>query len=309
MRSARLYLRGLHDEALSARHSQGARTRTAHLLGFLAPLQAAAREVLEPSGEVSLLVAGPRDWQLVCSYPYGLPFTRNLTGSSVIVAAADYPERLTRRFDELFLAAGKAGAPPGHISEFLDLIVGHEWGHAIANQSGLRTMVRWLDEFMATYLFAQALLATGGVAGERLLTKWTAVQVAATAELKGALDEFEYPRGRMGLPQMLWFQGTFMKRALELAPQRGWDLVVALREALPEMGGPGASRHRGDVARALIEVEPSFRPWFAVFGEPTIEENEPSDRRAAGDGTATADESEAGEEGSTQAGVGGAAFS
>lgn len=291
MQSARLYLRGLHDEALSARHSQGARTRTAHLLGFLAPLQAAARDVLEPTGEVSLLVAGSRDWQLVCSYPYGLPFTRNLSGSSVIVAAADYPERLTRRFDELFLAAGKAGAPPGHVSEFLDLIVGHEWGHAIANQSGLRTMVRWLDEFMATYLFAQALLATGGAAGERLLAMWTAVQVAATSELKGALDEFEYPRGRMRLPQMLWFQGTFTRRALELAPDRGWDLVVALRAALPAVGGPGASRHRGDVARALIEVEPSFRRWFAVFGESPF------------------DEDDSGEEELPQAGVGGAALS
>ncbi len=274
MRSARLYLRGLHDDVLSARHSHGARTRTAHLLGFLSPLQAAAQPVLGPSGEVSLLVAGSRDWQLVCSYPYGLPFTRNLQGGSVIVAAADYPERLTRRFDDLFLTAGKAGAPPGHVSEFLDLIVGHEWGHAVANQSGLRTMVRWLDEFMATYVFAQALLATGGETGKRLLSKWTAVQVAATSELRGALDEFEYPRGRMGLPQMLWFQGTFMTRALELAPARGWDLVLALRAALPDVMGPGATRHRGDVARALIEVEPSFRRWFAVFGEEATVEDD-----------------------------------
>src|SRR5690554_8148536 len=141
MRSARLYLRGLHDEALSARHSQGARTRTAHLLGFLAPLQAAAREVLEPSGEVSLLVVNSRDWQLVCSYPYGLPFTRSLPGTSVVIAAADYPERLKKRFDDLLLAAGKAGAAPGPVSEFLDLLVGHEWGHAVANRSGLRTGV------------------------------------------------------------------------------------------------------------------------------------------------------------------------
>ncbi len=267
MRSARLYLRSLNDDVLSARHSQGARTRTAHLLGFLVPLQAAARDVLAPSGEVSLLVAGTRDWQLICSYPYGLPFTRNVPGGSVIVAAADYPERMTRRFDDLFLTAGKAGVAPGHVSEFLDLIVGHEWGHAVANQSGLRTMVRWLDEFMATYLFVQALLSTGGTAGETLLSKWADVQMAATAELRAALDEFEYPRGRMGLPQMLWFQGTFMRRALELAPQRGWDLVLALRSALPDVGGPGASRHRGDVARALIEVERSFRQWFAVFGE------------------------------------------
>ncbi len=281
MRSARLYLRGMSDDALSARHSHGARSRTAHLLGFLSPLQAAAKDVLEPTGEVSLLVAGGKDWGMVCNYPYGLPFTRNLPGGSVIVAAADYPERLTRRFDELFLAAGKAGAAPGHVSEFLDLIVGHEWGHAIANQSGLRTMVRWLDEFMATYLFAQALLTTGGPEGERLLTRWTAVQVAATEDLKGALDEFEYPRGRMGLPRMLWFQGTFMRRALELAPERGWGLPLDLIKALPAVMGPGSTRHRGDVARALIEVEPSFRQWFAVFGDDPASDADAEEEDAA----------------------------
>lgn len=261
--SARLYLRSLHDAALSARHSAGARTRTAHLLGFLAPMHEAAVKALETEGEVSLLVANSRDWGLICSYPYGLPFTRSVPGASIVIAAADYPERLKKRFDDLLLAAGKAGAAPGPVSEFLDLLVGHEWGHAVANRSGLRTGVKWLDELMATYLLAAGLLATGGAEGHALLERWTRVQVAATADLKGALDEFEYPRGRMPLAKLLWFQGTFTQRALELAPQRGWDLALALRDALARGGSPD----RGDVARALVEVEPSFRRWFAVFGD------------------------------------------
>jgi hypothetical protein len=265
--SARLYLRSLADDALSARHSSGARTRTAHLLGFLSPLQEAAAAALDPQGEVSLLVVNSRDWQLVCSYPYGLPFTRSLPGTSVVIAAADYPERLKKRFDDLLLAAGKAGAAPGPVSEFLDLLVGHEWGHAVANRSGLRTGVKWLDELMATYLLVAGLLATGGAEGHALLERWTRVQVAATADLRGALDEFEYPRGRMQLAKLLWFQGTFTQRALELAEARGWELAVALRAALARDEGAPAP-HRGDVARALVEVEPSFRRWFAVFGEP-----------------------------------------
>jgi hypothetical protein len=264
--SARLYLRSLHDDVLSARHSSGARVRTAHLLGFLAPLHEAASRALQPEGEVTLIVADSRDWGLICSYPYGLPFTRTVPGASLVIAAADYPERLKKRFDDLLLAAGKAGASPGPVSEFLDLLVGHEWGHAVANRSGLRTGVKWLDELMATYLLVAALLATGGEEGHSLLERWTRVQVAATADLRGALDEFEYPRGRLPLAQMLWFQGTFTQRALELAPARGWGLALELREALARAGGEGAP-HRGDVARALVEVEPSFRPWFAVFGE------------------------------------------
>ncbi len=264
--AARLYLRSLEGGALAARHSSGARTRTAHLLGFLSPLHEAAATALGPEGEVTLLVANHRDWHLVCSYPYGLPFTRNMPSTSVVIAAADYPERLKRRFDDLLLAAGKAGAAPGPVSEFLDLLVGHEWGHAVANRSGLRTGVKWLDELMATYLLVAGLLATGGEEAHALLERWTRVQVAATADLKGALDEFEYPRGRMELAKLLWFQGVFTERALALAPARGFDLALELRAALSRDEGAPAP-DRGDVARALVEVEPSFRPWFAVFGE------------------------------------------
>jgi len=256
----RVYLRPYPQAELDARHSSGARVRTAHLLGFLLPLQRAAKPVLEPSGAVSLVVADASDWRRIFSYPYGLPFTRNLPDSAVIVAAADYPERLLTRFDDPLLRAAKAGVKaPGQVGELLDLMVGHEWGHAIANRSGLRTGVKWLDEFMATYLFVQALLATGGSASHELLTAWAGVQVAADAELKGALDDFEYPRGRMGLAQLLWFQGVFTQRALAIAPERGWDLALELRRALP-------GEHKGRVSSALVEIEPSFKSWFAVFG-------------------------------------------
>src|SRR5690606_11874028 len=119
--------------------------------------------VLRPEGRVTRVVADGSDWRRIFSYSYGLPFTRNLPDAAVIVAAADYPERFLKRFDDPLLRAAKAGAKaPGHIGELLDLMVGHEWGHAIANRSGLRTGVKWLDEFMATYLLVQALLATGG---------------------------------------------------------------------------------------------------------------------------------------------------
>lgn len=262
---AKVHLLTIDDPAMRARHSTGARTRTSHLLGFLLPLQRVAAEVFHPQGEISLLVANAHDWRLICSYPYGLPFTRNLPDAAVIVAAAAYPERLTRRFDDLLLQAGREGVgAPGHIGEFLDLMVGHEWGHAMANRSGLRTGVKWLDEFMATYLLVQALLETGVAESGELLARWTALQVAATKHVKGALDDFEYPRGRMSLSTLLWFQGVFTQRAMELAPQRGWDLALELRDALP-------AAHKGEVARALVEVEPSFRPWFAVFGDQASE--------------------------------------
>lgn len=279
--STGVYLRELPVEpgegALVTRHSQGARSRAALLRHFLAPLHAEAAKALETKGDVVLLVASAQDWRRLCTYPYGFPFTRTAAGSSSasVVAAADYPPRFVRRFDDVLLEAAKSGeAPPAEIGEFLDLMIGHEWGHAVANLSGLRTHVRWLDELVATYVMVQALRATDQTVRLARVEAWSRVQVAGgdgadarsrrvgEDEVRPAafdLASFEYPRGRTGLARSLWFQGVFTQRALEVSAARGWEFLIALRTALP-------AAHRGEVARALIDTEASFRPWFAVFG-------------------------------------------
>lgn len=247
---------------MPARHSAGARTRARQLQAFLRPLQQAGAPVLEPQGEMVLIVAGPQDWRRLCSYPYGLPFTRNGPGgaSAAMMAAADYQPRFLRRFDPMLLAAGQAGVKaPAHIGEFVDLMVGHEWGHAIGNLSGLRTRVKWLDELLASYLFVAALHATEQEAMLERLSAWVRLQIEGSSAHRGDLADFEYPRSRAGWGKLLWYQGVFTERALDLAPARGWEFPLALREALP-------AADRGELARTLVAVEPSFKPWFAVFG-------------------------------------------
>lgn len=259
-----MYLRPLADDLVPARHSAGARTRARQLQAFLRPLQQVAAPVLKPQGSMTLIVAGSSDWRRLCNYPYGLPFTRNGPGgaSAAIMAAADYQPRFVRRFDEMLLEAGRGGVrAPAHIGEFVDLMVGHEWGHAAANLSGLRTRVRWLDELVASYLFVAALHATDQAHLLRRLTDWTRLQVAGTAAYRSDLADFEYPRSRSGWNKLLWYQGVFTERALQLVPERGWDFPLELRAALPVA-------NRGELARNLIAVEPSFKPWFAVFGRP-----------------------------------------
>lgn len=266
--SRRVYLRALPDALLPGRHSVGARRRTAQLQRFLRPLEAVARTALPIEGRVQLLVVSPRDWRALASYPYGLPFARTARDLVSLIAAAEYPPRLTSRFDGLLLRAGQGGVrPPGDVREFLDLLIGHEWGHAAANRSGLRTRVKWFDELMATYLFAQALRAADELATLERVTRWARLQTAATASERGALDGFEYPRGKMPLARMLWYQGVFTTRALSLSAERGWAFPQQLAGRLP-------ASHRGELARTLVEVEPGFRPWFAVFapGESVPEE-------------------------------------
>ncbi len=255
----RVYLRSLPDTLVPGRHSVGARRRTAQLQRFLRPLEGVAREALPIQGKVQLLVAAGRDWRRLSSYPYGLPFARTTRELVSLVVAADYPPRLIARFDDLLLRAGKSGVrAPGDVREFLDLLLGHEWGHAAANRAGLRTRVKWFDELMATYLFAQALRAAGADGALTRLAAWAALQTAATAEERSALDGFEYPRGKMPFARMLWYQGVFTERALTLSAERGWDFPRALAARLP-------AADRGELARAVVDVDPGFKPWFAVF--------------------------------------------
>lgn len=247
---------------LSAHYSAGARTRASQLQGFLGALHEVGAPVLHPQGEVALVVADAPDWRRLCRYPYGMPFVRNLPGGQgvLIFAAADFRPRFLGRFEPMLLGAAREGhRPPGHISEFVDLMLGHEWGHALANLSGLRTRVRWLDELIASYLFVVALRSHPRADLLGRLTDWSQLQVTGTAQHQGALGDFEYPRSRAGFEKLLWYQGVFTLRALELAPRRGWEFPLALREALP-------AAHRGELARSLVSVEPSFKPWFRVFG-------------------------------------------
>lgn len=255
----RVYLRSLPDALVPGRHSVGARRRTGQLQRFLRPLELAARDALPIRGGVQLLVVAGREWRRLSSYPYGLPFARTTRELVSLIVAADYPPRLTARFDELLLRAGRSGVrAPGDIREFLDLLLGHEWGHAAANRAGLRTRVKWFDELMATYLFAQALRAAGSDDTLARLAAWAELQTAATAEERSALDGFEYPRGKMRFARMLWYQGVFTERAMVLSAERGWDFPRALAGRLP-------ASDRGELARTLVDVEPGFKPWFAVF--------------------------------------------
>lgn len=307
---AGVYLRELPDPLLPARASAGAAARARRLQAFLAPLERVARPHFELHGHSELWVAGAQDWSRITSVPYGWPFTRTRPTpasragaegpASAIVVAAEVPGRLLRRFDPILLAAARAGVRPpvdpagatlegaplarADARELFDLVVGHEWGHALAVAAGLRTRVKWLDELLATTLFLAALRELGADEVLRRFLAWADVQVVGGAWAAEAaaprfgrhgrpvgpprrdLGAFETPRGRLRLPELVWFQGTFSLRAWELVREGGWGFARRLHAELDGVHlGRGADA-RGEVARALIRVEPGFRDWFRTFG-------------------------------------------
>jgi hypothetical protein len=279
---------------------------------------AAARFTLH--GHSELWVLGADDWARVTRAPYGWPFTRTRATpasaalaagpTTAIVMAAEVPGRLVKRFEPVLLAAAREGVLPPRASatpaappaagaaaleeaplaradarELLDLVVGHEWGHALAVAAGLRTRVKWLDELVATTAFLAALDELGAVETRRRFLAWAEVQVAGGAAAAGVerprhgrrppasqelprrdLGAFETPRGRLRLPELVWFQGVFAQRANDLVTTDGWGFLERLRWALEDVDTGRGRDARGEVARALIQVEPSFRAWFRTFG-------------------------------------------
>jgi hypothetical protein len=311
--------------------------RRAHALAhYLSELHATLETSLErPLKPVALKVLSERDWGTQVQYPYGFTFYRRLRdGSGVIFAPATYPGNLTWVFKSVIVRAERAGTPaPGTLEEFFDLTLGHELGHAIADQLSVRTRVRWLDEFLATYLYVGALEQTRPDALERVI-RWGEVlehaefdpdeigsessdleptefdsrhleprhlehsepeirdprerpaspEAIAREQLirpagnrkrktkkrlerslentikRHDLGAFEFPFQRLPLANQAWYQARFTLRAAELLRTRGLEFVRAASAVLPDALG------RGGVHRAVIRLEPSFKPWFASFG-------------------------------------------
>ena len=329
-----VFLRELPDPWLPARASAsrravGAAARARRVQAFLVPLQRAAAARFELHGHAELWVLAADDWARVTRAPYGWPFTRtrptpaSAAGAAgpttAIVVAAEVPGRLLQRFEPVLLAAARAGVMPPRAGgppaaaaagaatleeapfaradarELFDLVVGHEWGHALAIAAGLRTRVKWLDELVATTAFLAALDELGASETRRRFLAWAEVQVAGGAAAADALPPrrgrrapgpaarppteparpagprrdlgaFDAPGGRLRLPETVWFQGVFARRAEELVAADGWGFLERLGSALQAVDVGRGRDARGEVARALIAVEPSFRAWFRTFG-------------------------------------------
>lgn len=250
----KVYLRSLSDPRLATRHSVGAQRRAVQMQGFLRALQGAAEaQALLQAPE--LLVLNAEDWRRLVRHPYGPPLTRG----AGVVAAADYPERLLRRFDPVLLAAGRRGLQaPGELREYFDLLVGLEWAHAVLPGAGLKSRLFWLNELTASLLLLLALEAAGYFGARERLLAWARLGEAGSGLESASLSDYAYPRSRMPLAPALLLQGRFFAFAETLEPE-GWAYLLALRGVLEE-------RDPEALMRRLKGLEPRFAAWLADLG-------------------------------------------
>jgi len=204
---------------------------------------------------VQLLVLNEADWKARVKHPYGFPFQRtSLREGLYLFLPARYPERLLWRLREALVPAiKKAGRPPGQPNEFLDLNLGHEYAHAVAVAWKLRTRVRWVDEFVANYLY---LLALHEALPELYpKAKQWGLLLAHLTPREPSLGSYETkPKG---LSEQLWFQGQFTTEAARLVEEKGDALLRGLLEAAP--------LKKATVHKLLVGLEPQLRHWFASF--------------------------------------------
>lgn len=203
---------------------------------------------------VHLMVLDEADWAARVKHPYGFPFQRtSLREGLYLFLPARYPERLIWRLREALVPAIKqVGRPPGQPGDFLDLNLGHEYAHAVAVAWKMRTRVRWVDEFLANYLY--------------LLALWQGLpelypKAKAWGYLLAQLTPSEPSLGSYGkskhLADQLWFQGQFTTKAALLVEERGPALLQGLLQATP--------LSKSTIHKLLVSLEPSLRDWFASF--------------------------------------------
>jgi hypothetical protein len=240
---------------------------------------------------VKLLVLNQNDWSKSSPYPYGFTFYRRLKNANgVIFAPADYPARMLWTYREVILQAQKVGIKaPGTLEEFFDLALGHELGHAVADQLELRTRVRWFDEFLATYLYLFSLKNINpealirvlgwaevfGIGGNQntpdsSLTKPAGIRVkkaqqrlkqqGASQVTRTDLGAFEFPFSRLTPANQAWFQAKLLQQAHSILEARGIAFVLQAQTHLANAKG------RGEISRALLKLEPGLKSWFKVFG-------------------------------------------
>lgn len=250
-------LKRLPHPQVPAEYSPGGRLRALELQRFLIRLHDALAP-LRPIPPVTLYVLDEHDWRRFTRLPYGYPFQRSKPGEGYgVFAPLRYPNRLLERLAQVFAeAARRGGRLPGPLAVFLDLMIAHEYAHAVAVAWGLRARVRWVDEFLANYLYLLALHRCDPELYAQARA-WAELAARLVPERR-SLGSFErYPR--RPLSEQLWFQGVFTLEAARMIETAEDRFIRRLLETAP--------LSRRNVHRKLLEAEPDLKAFFRTFGE------------------------------------------
>jgi hypothetical protein len=282
-------IHALHDPCLKGRivtcYTPGYRNRAVFLQEFLTGELSFVQQRLRISVPLTLAVLDERQWPLAeRELPYAMPSVHGdppiaLVAANWAAAKDFYPTAevagnptLLREIARHRLTWDQANAQTG------DLLSAHELGHAVIDAYGIVPGSRWLDEFLASYVWyaymrerrpEQLWLFDVLQAGNQLERPQRFVTLTELDKNYRAIVESDLQTNNYG-----WYQGQLIERVRKIYPVRGFDFLKEVRAAFP----PGEAPQLGsdETLRRIERIDPSFGDWAKVLAsKPRIQDTAP----------------------------------
>ena len=249
------------DAGRDVYYSDGQQDRARQVADLLETADGFFADLMGVEPTFSLAVLGEADWTQIWPIPYGLPYL-SLSEPWVVVMPADPEQSILFPELEGFLGSERA-------EQMVDNIGFHEVGHVYTSAavypqelSGAPP-VRWLDEFLASYL-AMAFLEEAAPERAAIWRDYVSQASELPAPKYSSLGDFEaeyygFLGSPEGSPNYGWYQATFAQRAAEIYADRGADFIEDMRVAL---GGLPTDEWTTESMLELLErLAPGTQDW------------------------------------------------
>lgn len=262
----------LHDPAIAGElptfYTHGYEGHARDLQRFMTGERAFVEQQLGVDVPLSLAVLDAKQWKRVeHQLPYPMP---SVTGEpSVALMPADWaqgPDFFPKQSEvdpALVKTARMHGMTWTEASHrAMDLVGGHELGHAALDAFGISPGTHWLNEFLASYVMYAYL------EHDRRDLLWLIPAMQAICRVDKpqphvSLDDFEaqYMRILSTDPaNYSWYQGQFMAQVQALYRRKGVSFLREMRKEFP----PGEQRFalgNAETLRRLDAIDPGFSAW------------------------------------------------
>ena len=218
--------------------------------------------------DFTLAVLDEAEWSDVWPFPYGLPYLSLGVPWTVVIPAAPYRSVLFSDFEGM-LGAQRA-------AHMVDNIGFHEIGHVYVSEFVYAGRVvgtppvRWLDEFLATYL-AYAFLESVSPARTAIWDDFVAAATSGPRPTHTSLASFEAEyHGYLGSPEgtvnYSWYQAVFARQAAVIYESHGLEFIAHLRDQVLTTTPSAWTTEL--MLEALDAVAPGTSAWAAQLGAP-----------------------------------------
>ena len=241
--------------------STGMREQALLLRDLLAEADAYLSTSLGLDVEFSLAVLNEADWAGVWPFPYGLPYLSLGKPWTAVMPGDPEASVLYAGFAEML--------GPARAADMVDNIGFHEVGHVYVSECVYDGRVagapplRWLDEYLATYL-AYAFLRALAPERAAIWDDFVEATTSATDPTFTSLDDFEaeyngYLASEQGVENYSWYQAVFTRHAARVHEELGLDFVERVRDRLGETAP--STWTTASVLALFEEIAPGLGRW------------------------------------------------